>query len=79
MKATELARELNKRGNLPNKIYSRDIKMLWGSGWITGNKPARECFGRTKFKAKDINFNNVSRAETEILSFLEKKKRRETK
>lgn len=70
--AAELIKELNKRKNLPDKILVRDIKMLWESGHISGNKEARNCFGRTKYKFKDTKFD-LQKTESEIIYFIKKR------
>ena len=79
MKVVELITELNKRGNLPNKILVRDIRSLWEAGWITANKPAREYGIRIKIKIQEVKFNDIKKIEKEILDFLKKMKEKGVK
>ena len=74
LNASQLVKELNKRGNLPHKILVADIRRLWESGWITADKESRNILGRTKYKLKDVHFESIERREKEILDFLEKMK-----
>ena len=79
MKASALAKELNKRGNLTfldkdEKMLQRDIKQLWMIGVIDGNKPSHNILGRTIFKIADVKFD-VHNCERQILYYVEKSKK----
>ncbi len=76
MNATQLAKELNSRGNMTfldnnEKMLQRDIRQLWMIGVINGDKPSHNALGRTKFKLKDVSFN-VLTAEKQILAYVRK-------